>query len=84
MDQLKEKHNICEMDNLYTSTSFFHEAYASENKVLCHLVARRSGRGLSKSVMQDEVKNKVQQEKCKVPQKQQLLLVTQKPRSSCF
>jgi len=42
---------------------FFLEAYASKNKVLCHGVARRSGRGLPKSVIQDEVKNKVQQEK---------------------
>jgi len=63
MDQLKEKHHVCGMDNLYTSARFFREAYASKNKVLCHGVARRSGRGLPKSVIQDEVKNKVQQEK---------------------
>jgi hypothetical protein len=63
MDQLKEKYHACRMDNLYTSARFFREAYAGENKVLCHAVARKSGRGLLKSVIQEEVKNKKQQEK---------------------
>ncbi len=63
INQLKDKHHVCGMDNLYTSARFFREAYASKNKVLCHGVARKSGRGLPKSVIQKEVKNKKLQEK---------------------
>jgi len=38
------------VDNLYTSTRFFREASVGKNQALCHGVARKSGRGLSKSV----------------------------------
>ena len=45
-DALKEKYHTCGMDNLYTSALFFKDAYNHPNKVMCHGVARRSGRGI--------------------------------------
>ncbi len=36
-----------------THLQFFHESYTGENKVLCHGVAWKSGRGLPKSVIHD-------------------------------
>jgi len=74
MDQLKDKHHVCGMDNLYTSARFFREAYASKNKVLCHGVARKSGRGLPKSVIEEEVKNKKLQEKARGTTKAAVLM----------
>ena len=57
-DQVKSKHHRCGMDNLYTSVKFFKEAYCHEKKVLCHGVARKSGRGVPTSVLQEEVMNR--------------------------
>jgi hypothetical protein len=51
------------MDNLFGSVKFFREAYKGKNKVLCHGVMRKSGRGLPNCVIQEEVKNKKEQEK---------------------
>jgi hypothetical protein len=48
---------------LYTSAKFFREAYIGKNQVLCHGVARKSGRGLPKSIIQEEAKIKSQQDK---------------------
>lgn len=62
-DQLKEEHHVCGMDNLFSSVKFFREAYKGKNKVLCHGVTRKSGRGLPNCVIQEEVKNKKEQEK---------------------
>jgi hypothetical protein len=63
LDQLKDKFHICGVDNLYTSAKFFREAYIGQNQALCHGVARKSGRGLPKSVIQEEAKTKSQQDK---------------------
>jgi hypothetical protein len=62
-NQLKEQHHHCGMDNLFGSVKFFREAYKGKNKVLCHGVMRKSGRGLPNCVIQEEVKNKKEQEK---------------------
>ncbi len=62
-DQLKEEHHVCGMDNLFSFVKFFREAYKGKNKVLCHGVTRKSGRGLPNCVIQEEVKNKKEQEK---------------------
>jgi len=62
LDQLKDKHHVCGVDNLYTSARFFCEAFTQKNQVLCHGVARKSGRGLPKCVIQEEPKRKTQQD----------------------
>jgi hypothetical protein len=62
LDQLKDKHHVCGVDNLYTSARFFREAFTEKNKVLCHGVARKSGRGVPKCVIQEEPKRKTQQD----------------------
>ena len=56
-DTLKEKYHTCGMDNLYTSTRVCKDTYNHPNKVMCHGVARRSGRGIPSFVLQDEVTN---------------------------
>jgi hypothetical protein len=84
MDQLKEKYHVCGMDNLYTSARIFCEAYAGENKVLCHGVARKSGRGLPKSMIQEEVKNKKQQEKVRGNKKAAVLTGDPETPDLCF
>jgi hypothetical protein len=53
---------VCGVDNLYTSAKFFREAYVGKNQVLCHRVARKSGRGLPKCVIQEEPKKKSAQD----------------------
>jgi len=63
LDQVKDKYHVFGVDNLYTSTRFFREAYVGKNQVLCHGVARKSGRGLSKSIIQEEPKKKSDQDK---------------------
>jgi len=45
------------MDNLYNSTAFCKAAYNHNNKVLCHGVTRKGGRGIPEVVFQEEVKN---------------------------
>ena len=56
-DTLKEKYHTCGMENLYTSARFCKDAYNHPNKVMCHGVARRSGRGVPLFILQDEVTN---------------------------
>jgi len=60
LDQLKDEHHVCGVDNLYTSGRFFCEAFTGENKVLCHGVARKSGRGGSKMCNSRRAKEKTQ------------------------
>ena len=62
LDQLKEKHHVCGVDNLYTSARFFREAFLGKNQVHCHGVARKSGRGVPKCVIQEEPKRKTLQD----------------------
>ena len=50
------------MDNLYNSVKFCREAYIGKNQIMVHGVTRRANRGLPASVIQEEVKNKKQQE----------------------
>jgi len=58
-DQLKSAHHVCGMDNLYNSVKFCRDAFAGKNKVMVHgVAARKSGRGLPKCIIQDEVTNK--------------------------
>jgi hypothetical protein len=58
-DQLKSAHHVCGMDNLYNSVKFCRDAFTGKNKVMVHgVAARKSGRGLPKCIIQDEVINK--------------------------
>ena len=60
-DSLGHKFHRCGMDNLYTSARFCKAAYKHTNKVLVHGVARKSGRGLPSTVLQEEVQNRTMQ-----------------------
>ena len=53
----------CGMDNLYNSARFCKHAYNHPSKILIHGVARRNGRGIPSSVLQDEVQNRNEQGK---------------------
>ena len=58
-NQLKSAHHVCGMDNLYNSVKFCRDAFTGKNKVMVHgVAARKSGRGLPKCIIQDEVTNK--------------------------
>jgi hypothetical protein len=56
LDQLKDKHHVCGVDNLYTPARFFCEAFTENNKVQCHGVAR-------KCAIQEELKWNTQHDK---------------------
>jgi Transposase IS4/SAP domain len=60
---LKEKHCTIGLDNLYISARFVREAFISKSAVMVHGVARKSGRGLPKYVIQEEIKNAKEAEK---------------------
>ena len=62
-DQLKNDHHRCGVDNLYTSAKFFKGAYNHPRKVLLHGVARKSGRGVPQSILQEEIHNLNKQKK---------------------
>ena len=49
------------MDNLYNSAAFCRAAFNHVRKVLCHGVARKGGRGIPPSVVQDEMKSRAAQ-----------------------
>ena len=57
-DSVEEDHHQCAMDNLYNSATFCRAAYNHENKVLCHGVTRKGGRGIPPSIIQTEVINR--------------------------
>ena len=56
-DSLKDEYHHVGMDNLYNSASFCRAAFNHTNKVLCHGVTRKAGRGIPESVLQEEVLN---------------------------
>ena len=56
-DRLVEKHHRVYMDNLYISAKFAKAALNHPKKVLTAGVARKNGRGIPLSVIQEEVKN---------------------------
>ena len=62
-DKLSSKFHRCGMDNLYNSARFCKHVYNHPNKILVHGVARRNGRGIPTSVLQDEITNKKEQGK---------------------
>jgi hypothetical protein len=62
-DQLKEKNCTIGLDNLYISTKFVRQAFVGKNSVMVHGVARKSGRGLPKVVVQEEIKNAKEQKR---------------------
>ena len=62
-DSLEDEYHQCDMDNLYNSATFCRAAYNHENKVLCHGVTRKGGRGIPPSVIQQEVTNKEEQKR---------------------
>jgi len=81
-DQLKDEHHVCGVDNLYTSARFSCEAFTGKNKVLCHGVARKSGRGVPKCVIQEEPKKKTQQDQMRGTTK--AVVLTDDPKSQDF
>jgi Transposase IS4 len=56
-DKLEEKHYRVWMDNLYISAKFAKFALNHPKKILIAGVARKSGRGIPMSVLQEDVKN---------------------------
>ena len=60
-DSIEDNHHQCAMNDLYNSVAFCKAAYNHKKKVLCHSVARSGMRGISKYVMQKEVKNRKEQ-----------------------
>ena len=60
-DTVKDKFHHCAMDNLYNSAAFCRAAYNHKFKILCHGVTRKGKRGLPKSVIQEEIKNRSKQ-----------------------
>ena len=56
-DQLENKFHNCWFDNLYLSARFAKAAWTHSNKVRISGPTRKSGRGLPKCVIQEEVKN---------------------------
>jgi hypothetical protein len=81
-DQLKDEHHVCGVDNLYTSARFSCEAFTGKNKVLCHGVARKSGRGVPKCVIQEEPKKKTQQDQMRGTTK--AVVLTDNPKIQDF
>jgi len=57
-DQLKERGHRIWMDNLYLSTKLCRVAYTHHMQVLIAGVTRKSGRGLPRSIKQEEAKNR--------------------------
>ena len=62
-DRLQELHTRVWMDNLYISAKFAKCAAVHDKRVLISGVARKTGRGIPISVLQDEVKDKNAQQK---------------------
>jgi hypothetical protein len=62
-NQLKEKYCTFGLDNLYISARFVQEAFFSKSAVMVHGVASKSGRGLPRYVIQEEIKNAKEAEK---------------------
>ena len=62
-DGLEDLYHVCGVDNLYMSAMFCKDAYNHPCKIKLHGVARKGGRGLPTAVLQEEVTNKVEQEK---------------------
>ena len=56
-DQLEEKYHNCWFDNLYLSAKFAKAAYKHTNKVQISGPTQKSGWGLAKCVIQQEMKN---------------------------
>ena len=56
-DQLEEKYHNCWFNNLYLSAKFARAAYKHTNKVRISGPTQKSGWGLPKCVVQEEVKN---------------------------
>ena len=56
-DQLEEKYHNCWFNNLYLSAKFAKPAYKHTNKVQISGPTQKSGQGLPKCVIQEEMKN---------------------------
>jgi len=55
LSQLKEKHYVCGMENLYISTKLSRACYTCPQKIMTHGVTRCSGRGIPACIAQSEV-----------------------------
>ena len=62
-DSCDNEYHISGIDNLYMSAKFCKNTFKHINKIKLHGITRKSGRGLTNCVLQEEVQNKVHQEK---------------------
>jgi hypothetical protein len=63
LNQLKKKHCTIGLDNLYISARFVWEAFISKSAEMVHGIACKSGHGLPKYDIQEEIKNAKEAEK---------------------
>ena len=73
-DRLQERNTRVWMDNLYISAKFAKYAANHDKKVMIAGVARKTGRGVPNSVLQEEVKDKNAQQKVRGTVKAALLM----------
>ena len=62
-NEVTDEYHECGVDNLYIFEKFFRDAYTHPKKINLHGVTCKSGRGLSSTIMQQELQNKSKQEK---------------------
>ena len=62
-DEVTDEYHECGVDNMYISTKFCRDAYTHPKEINLHGVTRKSGRVLPSTIMQQEPKNKDEQEK---------------------
>ena len=60
---LEDLYHKCGVGNLYMSAKFCRDAYNHDSKIKLHGVTRKGGWGLPTTILQEEVQNKVEQEK---------------------
>ena len=60
---VKDKNHCCGVDNLYISAKFCKDAYMHPQRILLYGIARKSGRRLPVSVVQEEKATKSKQKK---------------------
>jgi hypothetical protein len=84
MDQLEEKYHVCGMDNLYKSARLFCEAYAGENKVLCHEVARERGMDFQECDTRQSKEQEAARKSARYHKIRGSYRQPRGPRSSCF
>ena len=62
-DSCEDEYHICGVDNLYMYAKFCKDTFNHDKNINLHGVTRKSGRGITESVLQEEVSNRKYQEK---------------------